>query len=178
MKSKKLLEEWLSIIADKKATIKAEPYTMKNSRITDKGEKNSKYIANLMRETIDYLESGIWDYHISPYNFAHGEINNECCGIFDRTDGDNMIICNECGEKLRDVMSKQEDDYIAKIKELQHFKDTSIGLFCTDKTAKEIVDTISNDLFQSANVDLSLKEQKIINETIECRLNEYLFQLK
>jgi hypothetical protein len=177
MKSKKLLQEWLSIIADKKATIKAEPYTMKHTRITDNGEKNSKFIAKLMRDTIDYLESGIWDYHISPYNFAHGEFS-DCCGIFDRTDEDNMIICNECGKKLTDVISKLQDNYIEKIKQLQYFKDKTIGLFATDKTAKQIVHSINNDLDISANIDLSFKDQNVINEIIEYRLNEYLFQLK
>jgi len=41
---------------------------------------------------------------ISIYNLAHNEIDDNCCGIFDRINDDGIIYCNECGKTMRDVV--------------------------------------------------------------------------
>ena len=50
--------------------------------------------------------------NISIYNLSHNEIDDNCCGIFDRVDEEGMIICNECNVKMRDII-------------LENLKDTS-----------------------------------------------------
>ena len=40
-----------------------------------------------------------WIPELSPYNEAHCN-NDDCCGIFNTTNNDLEIICNECGKKL------------------------------------------------------------------------------
>jgi len=100
MKYRKLLKDWLSIIADKKAIIKAEPTCNKNTRVSDLGEKNSKFIAELIRESIAEIESSM---RVSPYNPAH-TLYGDCCGIFNVINDDGILCCNECGMTINKLL--------------------------------------------------------------------------
>ena len=100
MKREELLKEWLSIFADKKATVKAEPIVSKNTGVSDMGETNSKYIAGLMRRTIEATERPM---EISPYNPAH-TMYGDCCGIFNQINDDGILCCNECGTSINKLL--------------------------------------------------------------------------
>lgn len=104
-KERELLKMWIGLIIENRAVIKAEPYTAKNTRITDRGEKNSKYIANLMRKTTAIIET---PQHISPYNPAHNMYDtiNNCCGIFNSINDEGILCCNECGMTITELCDK------------------------------------------------------------------------
>jgi len=37
---------------------------------------------------------------LSPYNVAHNEIDESCCGIFNTVNENKIVSCNECGVEL------------------------------------------------------------------------------
>lgn len=102
MKAIELLQKWQSLYTENRATIKAEPYTTKNSRITDRGEQNSKFIANLMRLTAECLNK---PDQLSLYNPAH-TIYGNCCGIFNSINKDEILCCNECGMTINKLIEE------------------------------------------------------------------------
>jgi hypothetical protein len=88
-KSEDLLKRFMLLLTEK-AVIKANPI-MKNGKET--GETYGKEIADLFRETQEYLNG---NKDLSPYNPAHGQFGDNCCGIFCHINDDGILCCNEC----------------------------------------------------------------------------------
>jgi len=90
---RKLLEDWMSLIREQKAQIKAMPI--------DENKHWGEWIANLIKRTQEHLDSGD---EISPYNPPHGKFDKNCCGIFTVINDDGILSCNECGMTINDLI--------------------------------------------------------------------------
>ena len=103
-----LLNKWLSIIAEGKATMKAEPLKNKlgiHGVVSDEGDTNAKFIADLIKETISFIES---PQQLSPYNPAHLIYGGNCPGIFNSINDEGIMCCNECGMTINELIENIE----------------------------------------------------------------------